>query len=95
LKVLYHIDDLNVGLAKYIIDLNNKNMETEGCGPDKVDDKVVVNGTGLKLFDKETVDPALKKILTMIIEKGIQPEMCQVAIKIFNKPLESYSRFCN
>jgi uncharacterized protein len=88
LKVLYHIDGSDVGVAKYAMALINKHMEAEG-GPDKIDIKVVVHGPALKLFDKETVDPVLKKKLAMIIDKGVQPEMCQVSMKVFNKPLES------
>jgi len=88
LKVLYHVDGNDVGVAKYAMALINKHMEAEG-GPDKIDIKVVVHGPALKLFDKETVDPVLKKKLAMIIDKGVQPEMCQVSMKLFNKPLES------
>ena len=88
LKVLYHIDGTDVGVAKYAMALINKHMEAEG-GPDKIDIKVVVHGPALKLFDRETVDPVLKKKLAMIIDKGVQPEMCQVSMKLFNKPLES------
>ncbi|MBT3185478.1 MAG: hypothetical protein HOI59_05755 [Nitrospina sp.] len=88
LKVLYHIDGSDVGVAKYAMALINKHMEAEG-GPDKIDIKVVVHGPALKLFDKETVDPALRKKLAMIIAKGVQPEMCQVSMKLFGKPLSS------
>jgi uncharacterized protein len=88
LKVLYHIDGSDVGVAKYAMALINKHMEAEG-GPDKIDIKVVVHGPALKLFDRETVDPVLKKKLAMIIGKGVQPEMCQVSMKLFNKPLET------
>ena len=88
LKVLYHIDGTDVGVAKYAMALINKHMEAEG-GPDKIDIKVVVHGPALKLFDRETVDPVLKKKLAMIIDKGVQPEMCQVSMKVFNKPLEA------
>jgi uncharacterized protein len=88
LKVLYHIDGSDVGVAKYAMALINKHMEAEG-GPDKIDIKVVVHGPALKLFVKETVDPALKKKLAMIIDKGIQPEMCQVSMKLFGKPLDT------
>ncbi len=90
IKVLYHIDGSDVGVAKYAMALINKHMEAEG-GPDKIDIKVVVHGPALKLFDKETVDPVLKKKLAMIIDKGVQPEMCQVSMKLFNKPLDSLS----
>ena len=88
LKVFYHIDGSDVGVAKYAMALINKHMEAEG-GPDKIDIKVVVHGPALKLFDRETVDPVLKKKLAMIIGKGVQPEMCQVSMKLFNKPLET------
>jgi uncharacterized protein len=88
LKVLYHIDGSDVGVAKYAMALINKHMEAEG-GPDKIDIKVVVHGPALKLFVKETVDPVLKKKLAMIIDKGIQPEMCQVSMKLFGKPLDT------
>ena len=88
LKVLYHIDGNDVSVAKYAMALINKHMEAEG-GPEKIDIKVVVHGPALKLFDKETVDPVLKKKLAVIIDKGVQPEMCQVSMKLFNKPLES------
>ena len=60
LKVLYHIDGSDVGVAKYAMALINKHMEAEG-GPDKIDIKVVVHGPALMLFDRETVDPVLKK----------------------------------
>ncbi len=88
LKVLYHIDGSDVGVAKYAMALINKHMEAEG-GPDKIDIKVVVHGPALMLFDRETVDPVLKKKLAMIIAKGIQPEMCQVSMKLFGKPLDA------
>jgi uncharacterized protein len=88
LKVLYHIDGSDVGVAKYAMALINKHMEAEG-GPDKIDIKVVVHGPALKLFVKESVDPVLKKKLAMIIDKGVQPEMCQVSMKLFGKPLDT------
>ena len=88
LKVLYHIDGSDVGVAKYAMALINKHMEAEG-GPDKIDIKVVVHGPALKLFVKESVDPVLKKKLAMIIDKGIQPEMCQVSMKLFGKTLDT------
>ena len=88
IKVLYHIDGSDVGVAKYAMALINKHMEAEG-GPDKIDIKVVVHGPVLKLFIKETVDPSLKKKLAMIIAKGVQPEMCQVSMKLFGKPLDT------
>ncbi len=88
LKVLYHIDGADVAVAKYAMALINKHMEAEG-GPDKIDIKVVVHGPALKLFDKKDVDPALLKGLTVIVDKGVEPEMCQVSMKLFNKPLTS------
>jgi intracellular sulfur oxidation DsrE/DsrF family protein len=88
LKVLYHIDGSDVGVAKYAMALINKHIEAEG-GPDKIDIKVVVHGPALKLFIKESVDPVLKKRLAMIIDKGVQPEMCQVSMKLFGKPLDT------
>ena len=88
LKVLYHIDGPDIAVAKYAMALINKHMEAEG-GPDKIDMKVVVHGPALKLFDKKEVDPALLKGLTLIVEKGVEPEMCQVSMKLFNKPLDA------
>jgi len=88
LKVLYHIDTSDVAVAKYAMALINKHMEAEG-GPDKIDIKVVVHGPALKLFIKETVDPVLKNKLAMIIGKGVQPEMCQVSMKLFGQGLDT------
>ena len=87
LKVLYHIDGSDVKVAKYAMALINKHIEAEG-GMDKIDVKVVVHGPALHLFDRETVDPVLKKKLKIILDKGVQPEMCQVSMKLFNKPLD-------
>ncbi len=88
LKVLYHIDGADPAVAKYAMALINKHMEAEG-GPDKLDVKVVVHGPALKLFDKQEVDPALFKGLKKIVDQGVEPEMCQVSMKLFNKPLDS------
>jgi intracellular sulfur oxidation DsrE/DsrF family protein len=88
LKVLYHIDGSDVNVAKYAMALIKKHIEAEG-GPDKIDIKVVVHGPALKLFDKETVDPVLKDKLKLIIDKSVEPEMCQVSMKLFNKPLDA------
>jgi intracellular sulfur oxidation DsrE/DsrF family protein len=87
LKVLYHIDGSNVGTAKYAMALINKHIEAEG-GMDKIDIKVVVHGPALMLFDKETVDPALKAKLKKILDMGVEPEMCQVSMKLFDRPLD-------
>ena len=86
LKVLYHIDGSDVGVAKYAMALINKHIEAEG-GVDKIDIKVVVHGPALMLFDKEQVDPVLKAKLKKILDKGVQPEMCQVSMKLFKRPL--------
>ena len=88
LKVLYHIDGSDVKVAKYALALIKKHIEAEG-GLDKIDIKVVVHGPALKLFDRETVDPGLKDKLKLIVDQGVQPEMCQVSMKLFNKPLEA------
>ena len=88
LKVLYHIDGPDLAVARYAMALINKHIEAEG-GPDKIDIKVVVHGPALKLFDKEEVDPLLLKKLNMILGKGVEPEMCQVSMKLFKKPLET------
>ena len=88
LKVLYHIDGKDIAVAKYAMALINKHIEAEG-GPDKIDVKVVVHGPALTLFDKKEVDPALLKGLGVIVNKGVEPEMCQVSMKLFNKPLDS------
>jgi hypothetical protein len=88
LKVLYHIDSSDIGVAKYAMALINKHIEAEG-GRDKIDVKVVVHGPALKLFDKKDADPVLVAKLKMIIDKGVQPEMCQVSMKVFDKPLAS------
>ena len=86
LKVLYHIDGSNVGTAKYAMALIKKHIEAEG-GLDKIDVKVVVHGPALMLFDKESVDPVLKAKLKKIIDMGVEPEMCQVSMKLFDRPL--------
>jgi intracellular sulfur oxidation DsrE/DsrF family protein len=88
LKVLYHIDSLDLAVAKYAMALINKHIEAEG-GPDKIDLVVVVHGPALQLFDKKTADPVLVKKLKMAIDKGAQPEMCQVSMKLFKKPLDA------
>ena len=88
LKVLYHIDGNDVGTAKYAMKLIQKHMEAEG-GPDKIDIKVVVHGPALHLFEKESIDPALLKGLSEVIGKGVKPEMCQVSMKLFNRPLDT------
>ena len=88
LKVLYHIDGADISVAKYAMALINKHIEAEG-GPDKIDVKVVIHGPALHHFDKDKIDAGLKKKFDLIIEKGVKPEMCQVSMKVFKKPLES------
>jgi len=88
LKVLYHIDSPDLAVVKYAMALINKHIEAEG-GPDKIDLVVVVHGPALKLFDKETVDPELKKKLKTVLDQGVTPEMCQVSMKLFDKPLDA------
>lgn len=88
LKVLYHIDSSDINVAKYAMALINKHIEAEG-GPDKIDLVVVVHGPALKLFDKIDPDPELVKKLKMAVDNGAQPEMCQVSMKLFDKPLAS------
>ena len=87
LKVLYHIDGSDVGTAKYAMALISKHIEAEG-GPGKIDIKVVVHGPALMLFDGETIDPALKSKLKIVLDKGVKPEMCQVSMKLFKLPLD-------
>ena len=86
-KVLYHVDGKDLDVAKYAMALINKHIEAEG-GPDKIDVVLVVHGPALKLFEKETVDPDLRDKLKVIIDKGVQAEMCQVSMKLFGTPLE-------
>ena len=88
LKVLYHIDTSDIKLARYAMDMINKHIEAEG-GPDKIDIKVVIHGPALKLFEKETFDAQLEKIFKKVVEKGVKPEMCQVSMKFFDRPLDS------
>lgn len=87
LKVLYHIDGNDVAVAKYAMALVKKHIEAEG-GMDKIDIKVVVHGPALLLFDRDDVDPELKAKLKSVMDMGIEPEMCQVSMKLFGKPLE-------
>lgn len=87
LKVLYHIDGADLAVAKYAMALINKHIEAEG-GPEKIDVKVVIHGPALQLFDKEGIDPELFQKFRMIVDRGVQPEMCQASMKLFNKPLD-------
>jgi len=87
LKVLYHIDTSDVAVAKYAMALAKKHIEAEG-GMDKIDLKIVVHGPALMLFDKDDVDPELKSKLKTVMDMGVEPEMCQVSMKLFGHPLE-------
>ncbi len=88
IKVLYHIDTSDVKLARYAMALINKHIEAEG-GADKIDLKVVIHGPALKLFEKETMDSKLKAKFDKVVGLGVQPEMCQVSMKIFDRPLDT------
>ncbi len=86
-KVLYHVDGKDLATAKYAMALINKHIEAEG-GPDKIDVKLVVHGPALNLFKVESIDPGLKAGLKKIIDKGVDAEMCQVSMKLFETPLD-------
>lgn len=86
-KVLYHVDGADPKVAKYAMALINKHIEAEG-GPENIDVVLVVHGPALPLFAKKTIDPGLAKKFQLIIDNGAQAEMCQVSMKIFNKPLD-------
>ena len=88
MKVVYHVDGTDLATAKYAMALISKHIEAEG-GPEKIDVVLVVHGPALKLFDKKTVDPALKDKLKMVLDKGAQAEMCQVSMKLYGTTLEN------
>ncbi len=87
LKVLYHIDGNDLATAKYAMALIHKHIDAEG-GPGQIDIKVVVHGPALHLFDKNQADPELVRKLKTVMDQGVEPEMCQVSMKLFNKPLD-------
>ncbi len=87
-KVLYHVDGKDPEVAKYALALINKHIEAEG-GPDKIDVELVVHGPAIELFDKDKMDPEMKKRFDAIIEKGVHAEMCQVSMKLYNKTLDN------
>ena len=87
-KVLYHVDGKDLEVAKYAMALINKHIDAEG-GPDKIDVELVVHGPALELFDKDKMDPELKKRFEQIVEKGVHAEMCQVSMKLYNKTLDN------
>jgi hypothetical protein len=87
-KVLYHVDGKDLEVAKYAMALISKHIDAEG-GPDKIDVELVVHGPALELFDKDKMDPELKKRFEQIVEKGVHAEMCQVSMKLYNKTLDN------
>lgn len=90
-KVLYHVDGKDPEVAKYALALINKHIEAEG-GPDKIDVELVVHGPALALFEKDTMDPEMKKRFDQAIEKGVHAEMCQVSMKAFGKTLDNLAK---
>ena len=86
-KVLYHVDGKDLATAKYAMALISKHIDAEG-GPDSIDVKLVVHGPALPLFKKESIDPELKAKLRIILDKGVDAEMCQVSMELFGTPLE-------
>jgi hypothetical protein len=87
-KVLYHVDGKDPEVAKYALALINKHIEAEG-GPENIDVELIVHGPALELFDKDKMDPEMKKRFEQIIEKGVHAEMCQVSLKLYNKTLDN------
>src|SRR5207247_4948765 len=87
-KVLYHVDGKDLEVAKYAMALINKHIDAEG-GPDKIDVELVVHGPALGLFEKDKMDPELKKRFEQIVDKGVHAEMCQVSMKMYNKTLDN------
>jgi intracellular sulfur oxidation DsrE/DsrF family protein len=90
-KVLYHVDGKDPEVAKYALALINKHIEAEG-GPENIDVELVVHGPAIELFDKDTMDPEMKKRFDQAIEKGVHAEMCQVSMKMFGKPLDKLAK---
>src|SRR5881409_850095 len=87
-KVLYHVDGKDPEVAKYALALINKHIEAEG-GPDNIDVELVVHGPALELFEKDKMDPEMKKRFEQIVDKGVHAEMCQVSMKLYNKTLDN------
>jgi len=90
-KVLYHVDGKDLEVAKYAMALINKHIEAEG-GPDKIDVELVVHGPALELFEKDKMDPELKKRFEQVVDKGVHAEMCQVSMKLYNKTLDNLAK---
>ena len=87
-KVLYHVSGKDPDVAKYALALINKHIEAEG-GPDNIDVELVVHGPALELFEKDKMDPEMKKRFEQAIDKGVHAEMCQVSMKLYNKTLDN------
>lgn len=87
MKVLYHVDSKDPEVAKYALALIHKHIEAEG-GSQNIDIKLVIHGPALPLFEKDKIDPELKKKFDLVLEDGAHAEMCQVSMKIFGKSLE-------
>ena len=87
MKVVYHVDGKDPDVAKYALALIHKHIEAEG-GAKNIDIKLVIHGPALPLFDKDKIDPELKKKFDLILEDGAHAEMCQVSMKLFGKSLE-------
>jgi len=87
-KVLYHVDGKDPEVAKYALALINKHIDAEG-GPENIDVELVVHGPALELFEKDKMDPEMKKRFEQAIEKGVHAEMCQVSMKLYNKTLDN------
>src|SRR5437764_14947528 len=81
MKVLYHVDSKDPEVAKYALALIHKHIEAEG-GPQNIDIKLVIHGPALPLFEKDKIDPELKKKFDLVLEDGAHAEMCQVSMKI-------------
>lgn len=90
-KVLYHVDGKDPDVAKYALALINKHIEAEG-GPENIDVELIVHGPALELFEKEKMDPEMKKRFDQVIEKGVHAEMCQVSMKMFGKTLDNLAK---
>src|SRR5437867_7430890 len=91
-KVLYHVDGKDLEVAKYAMALINKHIDAEG-GPDKIDVELVVHGPALELFDKDKMDPELKKRFEQIVEKGVHADRKSTRLNSSHRTI-SYAVFC-
>src|SRR5437667_12421675 len=83
-KVLYHVDGKDPEVAKYALALINKHIEAEG-GPENIDVELVVHGPALELFEKDKMDPEMKKRCEQTADKGVHAEMGQRPMTRYNK----------